>query len=382
VLVSGIGVDCEALGLVLARSVKLYRSRRSNHVGLTITPSKHPIQHPNSPQTSPPLPQPPLLLLPGLLPAQGRRRGPPRCRHLPALQVRLMHCGWGWGWGWVWVWGGGGSIILSLSYSALIKSTPPQIHPPNPAHPNQPLQTNFAPNPTPKPTHPNPHPACREELWENCKALWTIWVPAQMVNFTLVPRHLRIPYGALALAFRSHSGRVLVGGWAADALRGGCIACRAHRRCLFAYGCSASRLPPPHHHSSHLDPLIPHQRSPPPAPPALHRAVAGVSFLWTVILSVMRGALKDASAPTTQQLADAVESVAAAAAAAAAPATAALAEAPAGMGQQCGCGAGGRADGGNGNGGSVLAARGGAVVGVGGAAAGLGLKALVGSPTE
>jgi protein Mpv17 len=33
------------------------------------------------------------------------------------------------------------------------------------------------------------------ELWENCKALWMIWVPAQMVNFTLVPRHLRIPFG-------------------------------------------------------------------------------------------------------------------------------------------------------------------------------------------
>lgn len=35
----------------------------------------------------------------------------------------------------------------------------------------------------------------KDELWENCKALWTIWVPAQMVNFALVPRHLRIPYG-------------------------------------------------------------------------------------------------------------------------------------------------------------------------------------------
>ncbi len=35
----------------------------------------------------------------------------------------------------------------------------------------------------------------RDELWDNCKALWTIWVPAQMVNFTVVPRHLRIPYG-------------------------------------------------------------------------------------------------------------------------------------------------------------------------------------------
>lgn len=36
----------------------------------------------------------------------------------------------------------------------------------------------------------------RAELWDNCKALWTIWVPAQLVNFAFVPRHLRIPYVA------------------------------------------------------------------------------------------------------------------------------------------------------------------------------------------
>lgn len=36
---------------------------------------------------------------------------------------------------------------------------------------------------------------CREHLWDNCKALWMIWVPAQMVNFTIVPLHLRIPFG-------------------------------------------------------------------------------------------------------------------------------------------------------------------------------------------
>lgn len=35
----------------------------------------------------------------------------------------------------------------------------------------------------------------RAELWDNCKALWTIWVPAQLVNFSVVPRHLRIPFG-------------------------------------------------------------------------------------------------------------------------------------------------------------------------------------------
>ncbi|KAF6260930.1 hypothetical protein COO60DRAFT_1504019 [Scenedesmus sp. NREL 46B-D3] len=78
----------------------------------------------------------------------------------------------------------------------------------------------------------------RNELWENCKALWTIWVPAQMVNFSVVPRHLRIPF------------------------------------------------------------------------------VAGVSFAWTVVISVMRGALDSgkvaAAAPTTAQLDDAVATVAAA----------------------------------------------------------------------
>lgn len=36
----------------------------------------------------------------------------------------------------------------------------------------------------------------RADLWENCKALWMIWVPAQMVNFTVVPLHLRIPFVA------------------------------------------------------------------------------------------------------------------------------------------------------------------------------------------
>ncbi|PNG99930.1 Protein sym1 [Tetrabaena socialis] len=37
---------------------------------------------------------------------------------------------------------------------------------------------------------------CHEHLWENCKALWMIWVPAQMINFTVVPLHLRIPFVA------------------------------------------------------------------------------------------------------------------------------------------------------------------------------------------
>lgn len=37
----------------------------------------------------------------------------------------------------------------------------------------------------------------KQDLWENCKALWTIWVPAQLVNFAFVPGHLRIPFVAL-----------------------------------------------------------------------------------------------------------------------------------------------------------------------------------------
>ncbi|MEW5308842.1 MAG: hypothetical protein WDW38_000772 [Sanguina aurantia] len=36
----------------------------------------------------------------------------------------------------------------------------------------------------------------KADLWENCKALWLIWVPAQLVNFSFVPRHLRIPFVA------------------------------------------------------------------------------------------------------------------------------------------------------------------------------------------
>lgn len=36
----------------------------------------------------------------------------------------------------------------------------------------------------------------QKDMWENLKALWTIWVPAQLVNFAFVPLHLRIPYVA------------------------------------------------------------------------------------------------------------------------------------------------------------------------------------------
>ena len=34
------------------------------------------------------------------------------------------------------------------------------------------------------------------EIWDSCKALWSVWVPAQLINFAFVPRHLRIPYVA------------------------------------------------------------------------------------------------------------------------------------------------------------------------------------------
>lgn len=34
------------------------------------------------------------------------------------------------------------------------------------------------------------------EIWDSLKALWTVWVPAQLINFAFVPRHLRIPYVA------------------------------------------------------------------------------------------------------------------------------------------------------------------------------------------
>ena len=34
------------------------------------------------------------------------------------------------------------------------------------------------------------------EISDSCKALWAVWVPAQIVNFTFVPTHLRIPFVA------------------------------------------------------------------------------------------------------------------------------------------------------------------------------------------
>lgn len=36
----------------------------------------------------------------------------------------------------------------------------------------------------------------KREIKDSCLALWKIWVPAQLINFAFVPRHLRIPYVA------------------------------------------------------------------------------------------------------------------------------------------------------------------------------------------
>jgi hypothetical protein len=33
----------------------------------------------------------------------------------------------------------------------------------------------------------------KTEIWDSLKALWGVWIPAQLVNFAFVPRHMRIP---------------------------------------------------------------------------------------------------------------------------------------------------------------------------------------------
>ena len=32
------------------------------------------------------------------------------------------------------------------------------------------------------------------EIWDSCKALWTLWVPAPVIKFAFVPRYLRVPF--------------------------------------------------------------------------------------------------------------------------------------------------------------------------------------------
>jgi hypothetical protein len=36
-----------------------------------------------------------------------------------------------------------------------------------------------------------------DEIWESLKALWSVWVPSQLVNFAFVPRHFRVPWVAM-----------------------------------------------------------------------------------------------------------------------------------------------------------------------------------------
>ena len=38
------------------------------------------------------------------------------------------------------------------------------------------------------------------EIWDSLKACWTVWVPAQLFNFAFVPRHFRVPFGAISCA--------------------------------------------------------------------------------------------------------------------------------------------------------------------------------------
>ena len=52
----------------------------------------------------------------------------------------------------------------------------------------------------------------RNEIWDSCKALWCLWVPGQLLNFAIVPRYLRVPFGALLLCVSTNVG-VRVEGW-------------------------------------------------------------------------------------------------------------------------------------------------------------------------
>ncbi len=36
----------------------------------------------------------------------------------------------------------------------------------------------------------------KSEIWDSLKALWSVWVPSQLINFAFVPRHFRVPWGA------------------------------------------------------------------------------------------------------------------------------------------------------------------------------------------
>ena len=38
---------------------------------------------------------------------------------------------------------------------------------------------------------------CRENMWPDCTAAWTLWGPVQLANFAFVPRHWRAPFVSL-----------------------------------------------------------------------------------------------------------------------------------------------------------------------------------------
>lgn len=129
----------------------------------------------------------------------------------------------------------------------------------------------------------------RTELWDNCKACWTIWVPAQLVNFSVVPRHLRIPFG-------KQQQRHPIAHTAALHCE-----CSSAAETVVLFLLQMKLRAPIWHDMLCCCPCT---------------AVAGVSFAWTVVISVMRGALDGtkAAAPTTAQLEEAVLQVAQAAA--------------------------------------------------------------------
>lgn len=50
----------------------------------------------------------------------------------------------------------------------------------------------------------------RNEIWDSCKALWTLWVPCQIINFAFVPRHFRVPFGEpLVSSCKANCGPVI-----------------------------------------------------------------------------------------------------------------------------------------------------------------------------
>ena len=57
----------------------------------------------------------------------------------------------------------------------------------------------------------------QNEYWDCWKACWSIWVPAQVFNFTFVPRHLRIPFVAATSFVWTITLSVMQGAFSAEA---------------------------------------------------------------------------------------------------------------------------------------------------------------------